>query len=110
MFSFTTLRKLGSIQRRIMGVVSIAAHGVASVGANENRRRHFTEQRRGVELGAELDHPSGQELAPHRPLRSGSGTGSVASGGVPRMSRRPGKRATATSMAASHTRREKAQT
>ena len=71
--------------------------------------RHFTEQRRGVELGAELTHPSGEELAP-RPTRSGSGTGTVASGGAPRTSRRAGMRATATSMAASPWRREKAQT
>src|SRR4029077_6635776 len=27
MFSFTTLRNIGSIQRRIMGVVSVASHG-----------------------------------------------------------------------------------
>ena len=46
----------------------------------------------------------------HCPPRSGSGTGSVAGGGMPRISRRPGKRATATSMAASPCLREKAQT
>jgi hypothetical protein len=78
------------------------------ITGNENHRGHFTERRRGVEFGAELDHPSGQELAPLP--RSASGTDSVASSGVARMFRRPGKRAIATSMAASHSRREKAQT